>query len=150
MHILIVNQQKDLPLLKSEIARSMALLASYKRVKCRQINLYFVTKKKIALLHEQFFNDPSPTDCISFPLDDPQNEDEESILGEIFVCPKVALEYAEKHGLEPKHELYLYLVHGFLHLLGYDDIEPEERRKMRRQEAVCMRYLKEQGLFLEN
>jgi probable rRNA maturation factor len=99
--------------------------------KCREVSIYFVTERRICELHEEFFKDPSPTDCISCPID---NE----ILGEIFVCPKAALRYCACHDEDPYKELALYIIHGILHLMGYDDLEASKRRTMRKNEKKCM------------
>ena len=56
------------------------------------MGVYFVTMKEICRLHDQFFNDPSPTDCITFPIDlDPATADR--YLGDIFIAPEAALAY---------------------------------------------------------
>lgn len=146
MKLLLTDTQKDLKISRSSIEKAVTLLAASKRVKCRRISVHLVTKKKIAALHDQFFQDPTPTDCITFPIDDAKNAAEDSILGEIFICPRVAIEYAEHRGLDPRREFFLYLVHGFLHLLGYDDIDPADRRLMRRQEKACMHLLSRNNL----
>ena len=99
------------------------------------MGVYFVTMKEICRLHDQFFNDPSPTDCITFPIDlDPATADR--YLGDIFIAPEAALAYPD-----PYEETTLYLVHGLLHLIGYDDLTPIEKKKMRRKEKSCMRRL---------
>lgn len=103
-----------------------------------EIGLYFVTKKRIASLHQEFFNDPSPTDCISFPVDGTNQKMGYHVFGEIFVCPEVALEYAKSHGSNAQSELLRYVIHGFLHILGYDDQTAAERQRMRRQERALM------------
>ena len=108
---------------------------------CDEITLYFVDEKKIGEIHDQFFQDPSPTDCISFPIDD-------SHLGEIFVCPAVAVAYAAKRSADPFEETLLYIVHGILHLIGYDDLDPKGKREMRKMEKRCMRHLKSRGISL--
>jgi len=112
-------------------------------LKCshEEVSVYFVTTKQICALHDEFFNDPSPTDCISFPID-------EHHLGEIFVCPETALTYAKKHNLDPRKELTLYLVHGILHCLGFDDLTPPEKRRMRKKEKHCMHFLEAHKLIL--
>ena len=103
----------------------MRSLASFilkeKKLVDKELSLYFVGKRKISLLHAQFFDDPSPTDCISFPFNEPL------FLGEIFICPQIAKEYDPE---KPHEETSLYIIHGILHLLGYDDIESKERKKM--------------------
>lgn len=93
-----------------------------------QMQVHFVGKRKIAQLHKEFFSDPSPTDCITFPYEDPL------FLGEVFICPQVALEYVEKNGGSLEEEITLYLIHGFLHLLGLDDQTTLQRKEMRAAE----------------
>lgn len=78
---------------------------------------------------------------MSFPLD-------EIHLGEVFVCPKTAIEYADEKKLPVYEELSLYVVHGLLHCLGYDDLEPAERRIMRKKEKSCMDLIRTKDLIL--
>jgi probable rRNA maturation factor len=132
--IQVFDRQKDLKLSKSSVRALVESLLSHLKVVCSEVSVYFVTEKKISALHNQFFQDPTPTDCISFPLD-------QEHLGEIFICPATAIKYAKKHNLEPYKETTLYLIHALLHLLGYDDLEAKERRTMRKMEKKCMHYL---------
>lgn len=143
MRITTYNTQKDLPLSLKSVREHFPLLLQRLHVKTDEIILHFVTERKICRLHEDFFADPSSTDCISFPMDPSESYTEEShhILGEIFVCPKVAIAYAQEKGLDPYEETTLYIVHGLLHLLGYDDLDPESRKTMRRMEKKCLRLL---------
>lgn len=104
------------------------------------MSVNFVDVDTICSLHDEYFGDPSQTDCISFPLDG--EEEEYRVLGEIFVCPKTAIEYAKEHDGDPYEELLLYIIHGLLHLIGLDDIEPEDREEMRRREQKHLNNLK--------
>ena len=97
-----------------------------------EMALHFIGKKRISELHRDFFDDPTPTDCITFPYHDPY------FLGEVFVCPEVAFDYASSEGGDLEEEITLYVVHGFLHLLGYDDIDPKKREQMRKEETKWM------------
>ena len=128
------NQQRALPIKKRTVSRIIKELLSFLQIHCKEISVYFITEEKIAELHDQFFQDPTPTDCISFPIDDKH-------LGEIFICPAIAIAYAKKHHLDPFNETVLYLVHGILHLIGYDDLDPKSKRIMRKMEQKCMRYI---------
>jgi probable rRNA maturation factor len=101
------------------------------------VAIHFVSKKKICELHEMFFDDKTPTDCISIPIDDPEEDAPHSHLGEVFVCPKVAIEY----GGDPIQETMLYVIHGLLHLLGFDDITPKDRKAMRKEERKALRFI---------
>ncbi len=131
----IGNSQKDLPIEKRLITQIVRDLLMFLELECKEISIYFVTKKKISALHEQFFQDPSPTDCISFPLD---NEH----LGEVFVCPSVAISYAKEKGLDPFEETILYIIHGILHLIDYDDQTPKDKKVMRGMEKKCMEHIR--------
>lgn len=141
MTVHIYNQQKNLPLSKDSARRLTRSILAYLKVSYEEVSIYFVTEKKISELHEQFFQDPSPTDCISFPIDSHH-------LGEIFVCPAVAIAYAKKRNLDPCEETALYIVHGLLHLIGYDDLEEKARRIMRKKEKSCMRHLSKLGISI--
>lgn len=144
--ILIFNQQRDLSLSTVSIKRVVGELCVLEQVESDEISIYFVTKKKISLLHDQFFQDPSPTDCITLPLDQ-EKRAPYHILGEIFICPKVACEYASTHKkVNLYEEITLYIIHAFLHLLGYDDLSPQERKKMRSKERSLLKSLNKSSL----
>ncbi|MBI3865999.1 MAG: rRNA maturation RNase YbeY [Planctomycetia bacterium] len=64
-----------------------------------------------------------------------------SIDGEIVISTETALSNASRLGTTPQHELALYLAHGLLHLCGYDDLSPREKRLMRRREAEALTFL---------
>ncbi len=146
----LYNQQRDLPISTESVERVVSFLFDTLKINCDEVALHFVTKHKISQTHKIYFNDPSPTDCISFPLDPPKSKRSgHTILGEIFICPKVAIEYGKKHGLNAYEEVTRYLVHGLLHLIGFDDIIPEERSKMQRKENRCMKLLIKQGILLQ-
>ncbi len=115
---------------------------------CDEVSIYFVDTPRIIELHAQFFNDPTPTDCISFPLDE-EEEVHYRILGEVFVCPQTAIEYAKTHSIDLYEEMTLYIVHGLLHLMGYRDIEEKDIERMRLAEKRHMANLKKLDLYLK-
>lgn len=130
--ISIFNTQKKLPVARKSIEQLVLFILKEKKVSPRLIAIHLVSKKKISLLHQQFFEDPTPTDCISFPLD-------EEVLGEVFVCPEVAQEYDPSH---PYEETSLYIIHGILHLLGYEDTKEKERRLMHKEQNRLLKLAK--------
>lgn len=138
----IYNKQKDITLSASNIKLMIPFLLRNLKISTDEVILHFVSKSAIGKIHDTFFSDPSPTDCISFPIDPPRtdpSQEKHNILGEVFVCPKVALEYAAENKLDPYLETKLYIIHGILHLLGYDDLDPTSRRKMRQMEKKCLK-----------
>ena len=120
----------------------------FENIPCDEVIINFVSTKKISQLHEEFFQDPTTTDCISFPLDDEPDETGHYVLGEIFVCPQTAIDYSLKHKTNPYDECLLYMIHGLLHLIGFDDLDPSDRRKMRRKEQIHMKNLQSKALTI--
>lgn len=140
--VAIYNSQKDLVISRLSVKHLIWKLLDHFNLECDELAVHFIDKKRSADLHHQFFNDPTPTDCMSFPLED------HGFLGEIMVCPEVAKEYASKTNQDPYLEVSRYVVHSFLHLLGFDDLEPAKKRKMRWQENRFLKIVEEQGLVL--
>ncbi|GAB4228044.1 MAG: rRNA maturation RNase YbeY [Chlamydiales bacterium] len=146
MQIFVSNEQNDLEFSESRVISIVQSVLAEENIDCDEVNVYLVSEEKITLLHEKYFNKPEPTDCISFPLNI-----EEFIgprhLGEVVVCPKIAIEYAREHKISPQHEVTLYIVHGILHLVGYDDIDEVDKKEMRKAEKHHMNLLSEKGIL---
>jgi probable rRNA maturation factor len=104
------------------------------------LSIAILSKKDMEQLHSDFLQDASLTDVITF-----DGDPEAQTAGEICVSPDYALAYATRHNLSSCEELALYLVHGYLHLAGYDDRTPPDKQKMRRAEKKAMTYLKEKN-----
>jgi probable rRNA maturation factor len=85
-----------------------------------ELSVSLVSTGEMRDLHQRFAGRPDPTDVLSFTMD------EEGLLGDVVICPEVAARQAP----DVDAELRLLLVHGILHLLGYDHQEDEERRAM--------------------
>lgn len=86
-------------------------------------------------LHVQWMDEPGPTDVLSFPMDELRPGTDEDItppglLGDIVLCPQVAIAQAKEAGHSTLDELELLTAHGILHLLGFDHAEPEDEREM--------------------
>ena len=118
------------------------------QIKTDEISIQFVSEKRISQLHALFFQDLTPTDCITFPIVSiPYKTNGYNLLGEIFICPKMAKQYAEKHHINSFEELCRYVVHGILHLIGFEDEKPALRAQMKRKENACLRHLRQRGLL---
>ena len=100
-----------------------------------------VDEPTIAGLNEKWMEKEGPTDVLAFPMDELRpgkvnEEPEEGVLGDLVLCPSVAVRQAEEAvekgqtGYTVTDELDLLTVHGILHLLGYDHAEPEEHAEM--------------------
>ncbi len=100
-----------------------------------EVGVYFVGRKKMAELNEKYVGHEGPTDVITFDYSEGK-----TMHGEIFICPDVALTHAKEFKTTPQMELVRYLVHGLLHLRGYDDRTPAKRAKMKRAEDKWVRW----------
>lgn len=104
------------------------------------LSVAFIDDAEIAEMNVAYLNHEGPTDVISFPLLD--DHDGDWTLGEVVVSLDTALSQAAEYQREPLWEALLYVVHGTLHLLGYDDHDPEDKRKMHlRQEQLLEEFL---------
>jgi len=140
LDISIQNNQKDLTFNEKAVSLLVKETIVLEGQNCDEVSINFVSEEEICRLHEIYFNDPSPTDCISFPIDD-QNE-QYRLLGDVFVCPATAIKYADAHQLPAHDELALYIIHGLLHLMGYNDISDTDIKKMRAAEKRALDHLK--------
>ena len=100
-----------------------------------EVAIVFVDEAAMEQLHVQWMDEPGPTDVLSFPMDElrPGKDGAPSdpgILGDIVVCPDVAIEQARTAGHSAQEEMLLLVTHGILHLLGFDHAEPDEREVM--------------------
>jgi probable rRNA maturation factor len=113
-----------------------------------ELSLAFLTDTALAKLHADFLDDPAPTDVITFAGDPAHGQ-----AGEICISVDAALRQLSagspvRERMESfSAELTLYLVHGWLHLAGYDDLAPAKKRAMRRAEARAMKLLRVAGVL---
>jgi probable rRNA maturation factor len=108
-----------------------------------ELSLAFLTDAALAGLHAEFLDDPAPTDVITFSGDPGHG-----LAGEICISVDAArrqMRPARAAGDKFSAELALYLVHGWLHLAGHDDLAPGPRRRMRAAESRAMGLLHTTG-----
>ena len=128
----------------SELAR--AVLRA-ERVKHAMLSIAFVTEREIARLNRDHLGHAGATDVISFGFAPPAPKAPGAhtatpVIGDIYIAPEVARRNAAAHGVGVREELARLVVHGTLHVLGYDHPPDEARgesRMWRRQEALLAR-----------
>ncbi len=89
----------------------------------------------IRRLNRDFMGKDAPTDVLSFPAGERDPESGRLYLGDIVISYPRALEQAQQGGHEVRHEMQLLSVHGVLHLLGYDHLDPADKARMWQQQA---------------
>jgi probable rRNA maturation factor len=106
-----------------------------------ELSIAVVGLDEIAELNERYRGKKGPTDVLSFPCDDPcaiVEAGEPVTLGDVVIAPEVAIAQAAEYGHTVEEELNLLLVHGVLHLLGYDHIADEDAEAMQAREKVLL------------
>ena len=144
----IANRHPRLQLDRRAVARVIALLDANHRAialglppfPTGELSLVFLTDPALAALHAEFLDDPATTDVITFAGNPALGS-----AGEICVSADTAVAYARRHRRDFSTELTLYVIHGWLHLAGYDDLVPAKKRAMRRAEARALRVLTRAG-----
>lgn len=96
------------------------------------VSLLLTDDAEIAQVHADFLDDPTPTDVISFDLDG---------AAELVVSVETAKRTAKSQGHALRAEVALYVVHGILHVCGFDDIRPRDRVRMRAAERAVLQRL---------
>lgn len=138
--IAISNRQRarkiDLPWLKKVISATLAELG----IQRAELGIVLVGEKEMASLNAKFLGHEGATDVITFDYQSPQSTGHSpqsetiELHGEIFVCVAEAGRQAKVFGTDWRSEVVRYVVHGILHLLGHDDLQPAARKRMKREE----------------
>lgn len=114
-----------------------------------EISVAVVDDLEMARLHADFLQIDGPTDVLTFPLEgdsleawtgpvDARRGSGRRICGEVVIGGDTAMRVAGEVGSLPSEEVILYLVHGLLHLCGYDDLDDLQRDQMRSREAELL------------
>ena len=115
------------------------------------ITVTFTNPENIQSINKEYRNIDRPTDVLSFPMFEKEELDKkiqekdflyQDILGDIIISIPKVKEQAKEYGHSFERELSYMLVHGFYHLMGYDHMEEEDKRKMRAKEEKILTTLK--------
>ena len=134
MSVLLRNDHPDINIDCTDLENMIVKIMNHLSCQNTEVSILLTKDKDIRLLNKEFRSIDQSTDVLSFP----QNEDEgptipgEKFLGDIAVSLDTAKTQANDHGLILKEEIVLLLIHGILHLLGYDhEASEQEDQKMR-------------------
>jgi len=129
--IAIASPQEVVPIDRARLREVVRTVLDGERVKDAEISLAFVDNPTIHRLNQRYLQHDEPTDVLSFPLSEPNAA---KLAGELVIGAEVAKAQAEERGHDVQAELALYVIHGLLHLCGYDDHDDTGRRAMRERE----------------
>src|SRR5947209_15621969 len=128
LRIKIASPQEAVPIDRARLREVARAVLDGEGVADAAVSLAFVDNPTIHRLNKQFLDHDEPTDVITFPLSGPGAK---TLEGEVVVGAEIARARATEFGHDEEHELALYVIHGLLHLCGYDDTTPAAERRMR-------------------
>ena len=153
MSVLIDNRQEEIKVdeaLETFVVQVVEEVIAYEQCEEEfEVSISFVNNQEMRRLNKEYRNIDKETDVLSFPLvefieeelntedEDAEYIEEEIALGDIVISMEKAVEQSEEYGHSFKRELAFLLVHGMLHLLGYDhDEEASEGEMFDKQEEI--------------
>ena len=140
--VAVFDRQDDLPVDEGRWAGLMRRVLHEEGVATPwEAGLSFVAAGQMAALNAEHRGIDRPTDVLAFGADDgsaPRAGDEPRLVGDVVICPSVAASNAIAQGKAVDDELALLVVHGSLHLLGYDHVADIDAEKMERREQELL------------
>ncbi|HWG45589.1 MAG TPA: rRNA maturation RNase YbeY [Gemmataceae bacterium] len=138
MSISIATPQEIVPIDRGRMREAVRAVLAGEDVADYEISLAFVDNPTIHRLNQRYLQHDEPTDVLSFPLSDANAA---RLAGELVLGVEIAIEQAASRGHDVQIELLLYVIHGLLHLCGYDDHDDADRAAMRERERHYLRQL---------
>lgn len=136
IEIEINNEQTNHRIDKKQLVKAARLVLKEEGVENATISLAVVDDPTIHDLNRRYLQHDYATDVLSFVLDDSDGH----LDGEVIVSADTAATNAAEYGWSPADELLLYVIHGMLHLVGYDDKSPVKRKTMREKERQYLAF----------
>jgi len=130
LRIIIKNLQNKVPVNSKKVVKTAQKVLSSEGIKkSGEITFSFVNDRKIKELNLKYLGKNNPTDVIAFDVAEPKRPDK--LFADIVISADRAISNAKIFKTSPLYELYLYVVHGMLHLLGYNDKDARQRQIMK-------------------
>jgi probable rRNA maturation factor len=148
MKVRVTSHRDPEPLALEAFERLGAFVMTMEEVPdTAELSVAVVDADEMAHLNERYRGVAGPTDVLSFGCDDPcpAGSDEPITLGDVIIAPEIAVTQAAELGTTVEAELNLLLVHGVLHLLGYEHDDDEAARAMQDRERVLLDAWSAQG-----
>jgi probable rRNA maturation factor len=144
MTVAFANRQRTKKINLRLLNRMVNALLANLEVGEAEIGICLIATPEMTQLNETFLKHKGSTDVITFDYAAPEKRKAESgkrkyLYGEIFVCMDEAVSQARKFGTSWQSEIIRYIIHGVLHLLGFNDSSAGTRRKMKREENRRLR-----------
>lgn len=133
---------QSIPVYESIIHKIVQLISEGENVRCSLLEVVFVDNEEIVRLNKQYLERDSVTDVISFSYgEDESNHSERVIDGTLYCCAQRIEEQAKEWNVSRESEFRRIVIHGILHLVGYEDTTAEQKKVMRNKENIYLEQL---------
>lgn len=138
----VQDLQKRMLLRPNQIIQIIKKVLRHEGVSRARLSLVLVTPQRMKALNQKYLNHCYATDVLAFDLRALKGKQRpcrsKELDGEVIVSTTAAVQQARKFGMTPRQELALYIVHGILHLLGFDDHRPNDIERFRAKEKEIL------------
>jgi len=144
MNIVVANRQRRKRINSRLLKEIVGALFAELEITEAELGINIVAAREMALVNETFLNHTGSTDVITFDHAEKRKGRAgklKELHGELFICVDDAIAQAREFKTSWQSEIIRYVVHGVLHLLGYDDLKPQLRRRMKQEENRLVRLL---------
>ena len=139
IYLEVLDEQDELVVDREKVRTVCEQILDDAGIRSGKINVVLVDSDTIQQYNRDFLQHDYPTDTISFPLDDRRSEG--YLEGEVLACTEIAKSRAAEFSWTAEEELLLYVVHGMLHLVGFDDATQEQQTVMQEKERSYLAML---------
>ena len=136
---------KSIPISEQQIVDWAELTLNHQNLNCAELTIRIVDAQEMSELNGQYRKKDGPTNVLSFPCELPRDIIllmDYPLLGDIIICPDVLLKEALEQGKILESHWAHIIIHGILHLLGFDHIQPDEEKIMQSIEIEILQQLK--------
>ncbi|MCB9799544.1 MAG: rRNA maturation RNase YbeY [Candidatus Omnitrophica bacterium] len=138
--IQITSTCRRMPCPESVLKKTISKIFKRLKIQKAELSLFLVGDRRMRSLNKRFLNHDWTTDVISFDLTSGKSR-RSALTGELIISLETARRQAAEFDTSFRYELYFYICHGILHILGYDDKTQGQRGKMLQKQAQILRQI---------
>lgn len=130
MEITLKNLQKKIPIPQAKVLKAAKAAFRKLGLSHRGLSIVFVGARRMRAINKKYLKHDHVTDVLTFDLGEN--------AGEMIICPRIAHANAKAYQTSTENEIILYVIHGILHLAGFDDHSPKDILQMRKMEKELL------------
>ena len=142
MPFFIRKESREFKIDSRKLKKQLNIILRFLSMEDKEVSVLLVNDRKIKRLNQSFRNKNTSTDVLSFSQFEEGKGFDSILLGDVVVSLESAFKQAKDHGLSFEEELILLIIHGLLHLLGYDhEISTKEQHRMQKKTLELFRQI---------